>query len=86
MYDNRTDPPTGHIESGVYEVFRRLDIPEPKTALEWQAVSIAKRLDSGVDERYIASVHHELRMILEALATQPHAVAATKIDALIEGQ
>lgn len=76
----------GNIESGVYEVFRRLGIEEPKTALEWQAIDIARRLDAGVSETVLASVHRELRLVLEGLATQPHAQAATSIDKLIEGQ
>jgi hypothetical protein len=75
----------GNIESGVYVVFERLGIKEPKTALEWQAIDIAQRLDKGVDEHVLASVHRELRLILDGLATQPHATASTSIDKLIEG-
>ena len=76
----------GNIESGVYEIFKRLGIEEPKTALEWQAIDIARRLDVGVSENVLAGVHRELRLVLEGLSTQPHAQAATSIDKLIEGQ
>jgi hypothetical protein len=76
----------GNIEQGVYEVFKREGIDKPRTALEWQALDIARRLDKGIDDRYLASVHRELRLVLEALPLQPHPKAESGIDKLIDSQ
>jgi hypothetical protein len=81
-----SESPLGNIESGVYVVFEREGIAEPKTALEWQAVSIARRLDAGIADQHLAAVHQQLRLILESLPLQPHPKAASGIDKLIDDQ
>jgi len=59
------------VESGVRSDLRKLGIPEPSTALENTAVTLAKLLDDdNADAKTAAGIARELRLTMLAIAGQ----------------
>jgi hypothetical protein len=62
------------VESGVLKTLKSLGIDEPSTALEIDAILLARTLDnctSVEDKKLIASLSRELRLTLVDIADQP---------------
>ena len=72
----------GPVAQGVHETLLDYGIKEPRTALEMLAIDLANALDNLRYAKDQAPLSHELRMVLEAVANQPHAKPKQESDAI----
>jgi hypothetical protein len=75
----------GNVESGVRADLAKLDIAEPRSALDFLAIALAASIDRGDDERSVASLARELRLTLAAIHADG-TPAADRLDAMTDGE